>query len=117
MYRLQGIVKFLKENYPTEKNVEDTLKVIEYFRSEYGVENFGFTGFCWGGILGSVLCSIKDFDACVLIHYAPGIQPPEKFEKSQCPIAFLPAAGDVDSVSLINNLILIFYFVFIFIFY
>ncbi|RGB40404.1 Alpha/Beta hydrolase protein [Rhizophagus diaphanus] len=99
---LQGIVKFIKENYPTEKNVEDTLKVIEYFRSEYGVENFGFTGFCWGGILGSVLCSIKDFDACVLIHYAPGIQPPEKFEKSQCPIAFLPAAGDVDSQPFID---------------
>ncbi|GBB94025.1 hypothetical protein RclHR1_22790001 [Rhizophagus clarus] len=94
---LQDLIEFLKNNYTLEKNVEDTLKVVEYFRSEYGVENFGFTGFCWGGILGSALCADKNFDACVLVHYAPGIQPPEKFEKSQCPIAFLPASTDIDS--------------------
>jgi len=44
------------------------------------------------GILGSNLCAIKDSDACVLIHYTPGIQLPEKFENS-------PLDNDLDSVS------------------
>jgi len=77
--------------------VNDTSKVVEHLRSEYGAKNFGYAGFCWGGVLGSKLCSVKDFDACVLIHYA-AIQL-EDIKKSQCPIAFLPSREDQLSVS------------------
>lgn len=77
--------------------MNDTLNVIKHLSSEYGAENFGFVGFCTGGVLGSKLCAVKDFDACVLIHYGP-LQA-ENFEKSQCPVAFLPSREDQDPVS------------------
>ncbi|CAB4441118.1 unnamed protein product [Rhizophagus irregularis] len=91
---LQALVKFVLENFPAELVMNDTLNVIKHLSSEYGAENFGFVGFCTGGVLGSKLCAVKDFDACVLIHYGP-LQA-ENFEKSQCPVAFLPSREDQD---------------------
>ncbi|RIA90092.1 hypothetical protein C1645_823821, partial [Glomus cerebriforme] len=92
---VQELVDYILKNYPNERIEKETLKVIEHLRSEYGVENLGYGGFCWSGIMGLMICRIKDFDACILIHYGP-IKPPEVFKDSQCPIAFLPSRDDLD---------------------
>ncbi|RIA91547.1 Alpha/Beta hydrolase protein [Glomus cerebriforme] len=92
----KGLVRYVFENFTNERIEKETLKVVEHLHSEYGVENLGFGGFCWGGFVGSKICTMKDFDACVLIHYAP-IKQPEVFKDSQCPIAFLPSRDDHDS--------------------
>ncbi|RGB26514.1 hypothetical protein C1646_674719 [Rhizophagus diaphanus] len=68
-------------------------KQLKFSLKEYGAEDFGFVGFCTGEVLGSKLCAIEDFDACVLIHY--GLLQAD-FEKSQCPVAFLPSREDQD---------------------
>ncbi|GBC09942.1 hypothetical protein RclHR1_09210011 [Rhizophagus clarus] len=91
---LHTLINFINQNFPLEVVVNDTLNVINHLRSEYGSKDFGYVGFCWGGILGSKLCSVKDFDACVLIHY--GSVQVGDFEKSQCPVAFLPSREDQD---------------------
>jgi dienelactone hydrolase len=96
-YRIQAFLEFIAKNFPYEAVLNDTLNVIKHLRSEYGSKDFGFVGFCWGGVLGSKLCAIKDFNAIVLIHYGPVLV--EDFKKSQCPIAFLPSREDQDSVS------------------
>ncbi|CAG8701040.1 uncharacterized protein OCT59_015484 [Rhizophagus irregularis] len=92
---VQALIDFVLKTFPPEVIIKDTLSVTNHLKSEFGSKDFGYTGFCWGGIMGSKLCAIKEFNACVLVHYGP-LQV-DDFKKSQCPIAFLPSSEDQDS--------------------
>ncbi|RGB26513.1 dienelactone hydrolase family-domain-containing protein [Rhizophagus diaphanus] len=92
---VQALLDFIIKTFTPEIIIKDTLSVTNHLKSKFGSKDFGYIGFCWGGMMGSKLCAIKEFNACVLVHYGP-LQV-DDFKKSQCPIAFLPTFEDQDS--------------------
>ncbi|CAG8465268.1 16575_t:CDS:2, partial [Dentiscutata heterogama] len=85
---------WLKTNAPPEKVLQLTTPVVEHIRKEHKVQNIGYIGFCWGGMIASKHCKDPAFDACILIH--PGFLDIEDFKESQCPIAFIPSKDEPD---------------------
>ncbi|CAG8837311.1 29546_t:CDS:2, partial [Racocetra persica] len=86
--------KWLGENAPTETVQQHTTQVVEHLRKEYGVQNFGYVGFCWGGMIASKMSKDPTYDGCVLIH--PVMLSIEDFKESKCPIAFIPSKDEPD---------------------
>ncbi|CAG8626187.1 13656_t:CDS:2, partial [Dentiscutata erythropus] len=88
------VLDWLEKNAPPEKVHQLTTQVVDHLRKEYKIQNFGFIGYCWGGMIASKHSKDPTFDACVLIH--PGLLSIEDFKESQCPIAFLPSKDEPD---------------------
>ncbi|CAG8796244.1 14982_t:CDS:2, partial [Gigaspora margarita] len=90
----QYVRDWLNKNASPEKVHELTTQVVEHLRKEYKVQNFGFVGFCWGGMIAAKHSKDPTFDAYVLIH--PSLLSIEDFKECQGPIAFLPSRDEPD---------------------
>ncbi|CAG8553916.1 17284_t:CDS:2 [Cetraspora pellucida] len=91
---MESLRAWLGEKAPPERVQQHTAQIVEHLRKEYGVQNFGFIGFCWGGMIASKMSKDPTFDGCVLIH--PGMLSIEDFKESKCPIAFIPSKDEPD---------------------
>ncbi|CAG8436251.1 1796_t:CDS:2 [Scutellospora calospora] len=88
------LIEWLNATAPPETVYQLTTQVVEHLRNEHKVQNFGYAGFCWGGMIASKQSKDPNFDACILIH--PGMLKLDDFKESQCPIAFLPSRDEPD---------------------
>jgi len=71
----------------------DVINVINHYKTNENISEFGIFGFCWGGKISTrAAIEVPDIKAAVLIH--PSSVTNEEAEEVNAPIYLLPSRGE-----------------------